>query len=792
MAFKNLTERFEAQMTKLYSKYSTTDGRDNQPNVQPFIEIKPDNPNKRNYGMDSRSVPINSITTDLTRMAKWSKDSKGIKWYLDQATLQTGNTFGETRLINPLFVIGNTQPFVHLRRPFAVATGEALRGDTEQKSSGVTENLGSAGRLQIASSKRAVGILVTGGKNNVYQSVIKWLPPLKIINAVSGLAELTDTGILGVNERPEFDMDGNKQYDSLYSIAIWNGFQKAEPPVDQLERIANNLRSGNFTGALRSAERTVSGLTQQVSNTISTAVNLANTIFGRRGRGNSLVNPTATSSLTKSATDKIAGRRYFITNKFDADRYLEGTIDFNGMVPKASMGFMDRKPLIFTEGIEVQSSTDAPTTTTPTTPIGNVLTNKKISISIGSLARRAQSIADTASRIHTAITKGPHAVAKLAISQANSALGNGIQKKLSDAAKNAGGINSTSLDNPAEDAMKFGGLSLRQRYNDDERVQFIRDNLANQLETWRDSIPSSVNGYKGGLTPGKEIIVDSKSKYPFTVTQDETGRRRYFFDDINAADMGPKKVPGTEVSISDIEVDHSKATPLVDLYFFDYVNRVMIPFRAYISNINESVSPEYADIMYIGRTERNITYSGVRRDLIFTLSIHAFNPEEMTTIWRKINYLTSLCYPADYSNGFMVPPLIKLTIGDLYNNQPGFIKSLTHTIDDNTPWEITPGIQAPHGITVNVNYGVIEKRQIRAADFVSVVDNTASKLYNFGESRSQVGQKSNTNTSSTLRSNIPGLTAGANRIGAVRQNLTQDLAAIQGKGIKVGGLGNIV
>ena len=99
----------------------------------------------------------------------------------------------------------------------------------------------------------------------------------------------------------------------------------------------------------------------------------------------------------------------------------------------------------------------------------------------------------------------------------------------------------------------------------------------------------------------------------------------------------------------------------------------------------------------------------MRRDLNFGLTVHAFNEEELQSIWKKLNYLSGMAYPSGYDNGYMIPPFIKLTMGDLYNNQPAIIKSMNMTIEDDTSWEITPGFQVPHGVHLNITLSLLEK-----------------------------------------------------------------------------------
>jgi hypothetical protein len=145
--------------------------------------------------------------------------------------------------------------------------------------------------------------------------------------------------------------------------------------------------------------------------------------------------------------------------------------------------------------------------------------------------------------------------------------------------------------------------------------------------------------------------------------------------------------------------------------FLDDVNKFAVPFRAFITGLGESVVPEWSERTYIGRTERNVVYVRAVRDISFQLRVQAFSSTELQAVWDKVNAMTGLCFPSDYADGFMIPPLVRLTIGDIYRNQAGFIKSLSHTIDDDAGWEITEGKQAPHSVLMNISFSIIEDKR---------------------------------------------------------------------------------
>jgi hypothetical protein len=54
----------------------------------------------------------------------------------------------------------------------------------------------------------------------------------------------------------------------------------------------------------------------------------------------------------------------------------------------------------------------------------------------------------------------------------------------------------------------------------------------------------------------------------------------------------------------------------------------------------------------------------------------------------------------------MVGPLIKFTLGNWFINTPAFIRSLSYTVDNETPWEINlsnSGVYGGGGATLNSN-----------------------------------------------------------------------------------------
>lgn len=112
---------------------------------------------------NTREIPLLSAIDDAQRIAKFQFSGKGLLFLAKQALLQTGNTFGITRLINPLFVIGNAIPFFHFRRQLLPLP--------------IIQNPSSAqrliGRLQVQTVNELGGYLTNDG---VYGGFNKNLP----------------------------------------------------------------------------------------------------------------------------------------------------------------------------------------------------------------------------------------------------------------------------------------------------------------------------------------------------------------------------------------------------------------------------------------------------------------------------------------------------------------------------------------------------------------------------------------------------------------------------------------
>ena len=92
-----------------------------------------------------------------------------------------------------------------------------------------------------------------------------------------------------------------------------------------------------------------------------------------------------------------------------------------------------------------------------------------------------------------------------------------------------------------------------------------------------------------------------------------------------------------------------------------------------------------------------------------SFNIVAFSESEVEGMWSRVNYLSGLAFPKGVENGFMVPPLFKMTIGGLYENQPCYIESLDYDfLDESITFDINQ--EVPFAINVTMQLSILEKR----------------------------------------------------------------------------------
>ena len=141
----------------------------------------------------------------------------------------------------------------------------------------------------------------------------------------------------------------------------------------------------------------------------------------------------------------------------------------------------------------------------------------------------------------------------------------------------------------------------------------------------------------------------------------------------------------------------------------------LLYFRGFVTGITENVSPSFTPTNYIGRSEPVYQYERSERDLSFNLRVYPANETEFTSMYEKIEYLTSLGYPNYLDDGAgltrMQAPFTELYmahIGSKAVGQFGFIKSLTYTINETGDWDALQSL--PRLFDIAISYQILNKK----------------------------------------------------------------------------------
>ena len=248
----------------------------------------------------------------------------------------------------------------------------------------------------------------------------------------------------------------------------------------------------------------------------------------------------------------------------------------------------------------------------------------------------------------------------------------------------------------------------------DKAIENITGNSANDLYSInfignKNAKPLQFAKYGNQSEVGMSYLEDVKTKYTdkFTANQEDLNfptrlGKRYGKDRFIQPTNNVDYVNSLTVLNKDEfdkkygdDSEYGKFGPdIIKFYFYDIVNEKYIPFSATVKGIQDSNTAEWESIEYLGRPDKLYYYKGFTRDVNFNFVVNAHSIKELMPMWSRINYLTGLTRPANYTlgnlGGFMVPPMVQLTLGDFYKNHFVVIKSCNVNIPDDASWETIP------------------------------------------------------------------------------------------------------
>ena len=133
-----------------------------------------------------------------------------------------------------------------------------------------------------------------------------------------------------------------------------------------------------------------------------------------------------------------------------------------------------------------------------------------------------------------------------------------------------------------------------------------------------------------------------------------------------------------------------------------------IYFRPLNLTFSTQISPEYAEAGGFGRTDPIVGYVKTVRTVSLSFEVHAFAAEDVRTMYNKLTWLQSLCYPSYTADSlFQSGPVSRLRIGDAIatfgGGLPGVIRNLGIDFGD-ALWELRKGMKVPRSFKVAVDF----------------------------------------------------------------------------------------
>ena len=606
---------------------------------QPFITVNPNNARRGINGLkryESRALPVGSALQDVVRISKFSVSGNGVIFLGKQLILQGKNAFNETKLYNPLM-------------PILATTSIASFGLITPPTRHIEPNLGGVlGALGLSSVSNALGLnKPTPTKGTVGAGALP-------TNAGDG-----GKGLI----RGSTASQANKNFQSKWQGSSKKGFSFG------LSAIGDFFKANTLFGAF-------SAVKQPLKETYNVSEGSYGTMLGSRGKF---------EYYSSNGTAYKWGTEFY--QRWDAGANSGNAKELIKKNGETSAPDSDKKIFIFNKKVPFTSTYFG-------VPIGydpkDVDRYRKYGDNVGIIPLRK----DGDKPVYT--NSDILSIYKVYL---NTDVESGTSTK-----------QSTKFIDKNSDAVKTVEDNLKQVIDNIKQAGYNYTPLSNyDLINPQFSNPSFIGmDYISQLT--KDPDSQKKKVSPFNynnggyLTNFKFDKRKQLLDDVDGKGFSGAKYSDkinllTVLSSGNFEKEYSKEdSDLIKFYFYDIVNDKYIPFRATITGLNENLNADWTTIEYTGRADKLQSYKGFSRTFSFKFNVVANSIKELLPMWQRINYLVGLTKPANYTQGnqtnpsnnysrFMIPPLVKFTIGDIYKNQPGVIKSVGMNIPDNCVWE---------------------------------------------------------------------------------------------------------
>jgi hypothetical protein len=146
-------------------------------------------------------------------------------------------------------------------------------------------------------------------------------------------------------------------------------------------------------------------------------------------------------------------------------------------------------------------------------------------------------------------------------------------------------------------------------------------------------------------------------------------------------------------------------------------------FKPFIKSLSENFAPNWNLGNYFGRVDPVATYKSTNRTINLSFKITCFEPEDLAANYRKLAWLSSMCYPEYKGGQYFAGPVVRLRVGDVISaiggvtgkGLSGIITSLDINYDEGV-WNIEANQKLPRDITVSVGFHVLHDKAIGIVD----------------------------------------------------------------------------
>jgi hypothetical protein len=243
------------------------------------------------------------------------------------------------------------------------------------------------------------------------------------------------------------------------------------------------------------------------------------------------------------------------------------------------------------------------------------------------------------------------------------------------------------------------------------------------------------------ITKNREIRVGSGRQDQINLTPIFKANAGTHGDEVNIPGIGKKNINDlVKFRIQAINTDNPS-------------NADWMIFRAYITQLSDNVDAQWSDIKYAGRGEKFYVYDGFSRKMSVSFKVAALSAQEMKPMYQKLNYLMGNLMP-DYSGTLMRGPLMRMTIGNYIDGQLCKLDSLSYTVPQDSPWEISINdteLILPHIIEVNLSFTPIGSQTRDENRLSSKSDKISHIAQNYNAPKDNAGEYINPTLGSILK-----------------------------------------